>query len=98
MMVKLTCKVCNTTTLEVEVVHVDIQTLLVVDIKALLGILKQKGRLANATGTFYTYHTVRPVNLVHEDTTDRSVDMLNKIAVPSPGGRQRKYIRSAGAA
>jgi hypothetical protein len=47
----------------------------------LLGILKQKGRLADAARTLDADHTVAPVDLVHEGTAYWGIRMLYKISM-----------------
>ena len=81
MVIELSGKVGNTVTLEIEVVHVDIQTLAVVDIKLLLGVLQQEGGFSNASGAFNTNQTVVPVDLVHKGSTNWCIDMLHKVSM-----------------
>ena len=84
--VELTGKLLYATTLEVEVVHVDIKTLLVADVEMLLGILQQECRLAHTTGALDADKTVVPVNLIHKAATDGSIDMLYKVFVSAEKG------------
>jgi hypothetical protein len=81
MMIELTGKVGYAVPLEVEIVHVDIQTLAVADIKLLLCILKQECGLSDTTGTLDADEPVVPVDLVHEITTNRCVDMLYEVSM-----------------
>ena len=81
MMIELSGKVGNTVSLKVEVVHVDIQTLTVVDIKLLLGVLEEESGLSDATRTLDTNQSVAPIDLIHQGTTNRSIGMLNEISM-----------------
>ena len=81
MMIELSCKVGNAVTLEVKVVHVDVQTLTVADIEILLGILKEECGLSYTSGALDAYEPVVPVNLVHESTANRCIDMLYKVSM-----------------
>jgi hypothetical protein len=67
--------------LEVEVVHVDIQTLAIVDIKMLFGVLQQEGGFSDTSGAFDANQSVAPVNLVHEGATNWCIDMLHKVSM-----------------
>ena len=80
-MIELTGEIGNATSLEVEVVHVDVKTLFVVHIKLFLGILQEECGLSDASRTLDANHTVVPVNLIHECTTNRSIHMLNQITM-----------------
>ena len=81
--IELTCKFGNAVPLEEEVVHVDIQTLLVGYIKTLLGVLQQESGLANAARTFNTNHAVVPIDLIHQGATNRGIGMLNEVSMRS---------------
>ena len=81
MLVEFAGKVGNAMSLEVEVVHVDIQTLLVEYIKMLFSVLEEEGGLSDAACTFDADHTVAPVDLVHKGATYWSVDMLDKVSM-----------------
>ena len=81
MMIELSSKISYTMTLKIEIVHVDIQTLTVVDIKLLLGVLKQEGGLSNAPGTLDANQSVTPVNLVHKGSTNWCIGMFHEISV-----------------
>jgi hypothetical protein len=74
---KVTCKIGNTSALEIEVVHVHIQALAIVWPKVFLGILEEKGRFAYASSAFDANHTIVPVNLIHQGSSDWSICMLN---------------------
>jgi hypothetical protein len=78
---ELSCKVGNAVSLKIEIVHVDIQTLAVIDVKTLFGILKEESGLSDTTGTLDTNHAVTPVNLIHQDATNRCIYMLNQVPV-----------------
>ena len=58
-------KVGNATSLEIEVIHIHIETLAVVGIKVLLGILQQECGLSHTSCTLNANQTVAPVNFVH---------------------------------
>ena len=75
--VEFSCKVGDTLALKIEVVHVDIQALLVLYIEMFLRVLQQKRCFAHTTRTLDTDHTVGPVNLVHQRTADRGFGMLH---------------------
>ena len=83
MVIELSCKVGNAVALKIEVVHVDIQTLAVIDIKLLLGILEQEGGLSDTSRTLDADETVAPVDLIHKGATDWCVGMLHEISVRS---------------
>lgn len=78
---EIACKICNASTLEIEIVHVYIQALTVGRTKVLFGILEEEGRLAYASCSLYAYHAVAPVYFVHQVTTDRSIGVLNKVSM-----------------
>ena len=80
-MIKLSGEVGYTVTLEVEVVHVDIQTLAVVDIKLLLGVLQKEGGLSDTSRTFDANEPVAPVDFVHQGAAYWCVGMLDEISV-----------------
>jgi hypothetical protein len=44
-------------------------------------ILQEEGCLSYSPCAFYTNHTLAPVYLVHQKTSDRSVDMVHQIGV-----------------
>ena len=67
--------------LKVEVVHVDIQTLLVEYIEMVFGILQEESGFADSTSALDANHAVIPVDLVHQSATDRCVDVLNEVSV-----------------
>ena len=81
MMIELSGKVGNAVSLEVEVVHVDVQTLTVADIEVLLGILEEECGLSNTSGALNAYEPVVPVDLVHESTANRCIDMLYEVSM-----------------
>src|SRR3712207_9314301 len=72
--------------LEIEIIHVDVQTSSIRSAIFLFGILQEESRLANASGAFDTYHVVVPINLIHEVATDLSVGVLNQIGVSPKKG------------
>ena len=80
---ELAGKVGNAVPLEVEVVHVDVQALAVVQTESLLGILQQESRLAHATGSLDAYHAVVPVDFVHQQATYRGIDVFYQVAMRS---------------
>jgi len=75
--VEFSCKVGDTLALKIEVVHVDIQALLVLYIEMFLCVLQQKGGLADASRSLDADHAVGPVDLVHERTADGGIGMLD---------------------
>jgi hypothetical protein len=79
MMIEFTCEVCNAVSLKVEIVHVDIQTLTVVNIKLLSGVLQQEGGFSNTSGALDANQPVVPVDLVHKGSTNWCIDMLHKV-------------------
>ena len=70
-------------TLEVEVIHIYIQTLPVAWVEVFLGILKQKSGLSNPSRTANAYHTVVPVYLIHKGAVDRCIGVLYEISMSS---------------
>jgi len=78
---ELTGKVGKAPPLEVEIVHIDIETTRVVGSKVLLGILQEKSGFANTTGAFDAYEPMAPVYLIHQRAPNGSVGMLYKICV-----------------
>ena len=81
MLIELISKLRNTVTLEIEIVHVDIQTLTVVDIKLFFSVLKEEGGLSDATRALNADHAVAPVNLIHEGAANWCINMLYKVSV-----------------
>jgi len=79
--VEVARKVGDASTLEVEVVHVDIEALAILEREILLGILQEEGRLPYSTRALNAYQTAVPINLIHQQTTNRSIHMLDEIAV-----------------
>ena len=78
---ELACKVGNTTTLEVEVIQIDIQARTIAT-EALLGILQQEGCLAHATRALDAYQAGIPIYLVHQIATDKGgTDVLYQVIV-----------------
>ena len=81
MMIEVACEIGYTTSLEIEIVHVDVETLSVLCVEVSLGVLKEEGGFAHATRTFYTYHAIAPVNLIHKGAMYWCIDMLHKVSV-----------------
>jgi hypothetical protein len=81
MTVEIASEIGNTLTLKIEVVHVDIQALLVEYIEVLFGILQEESGLSDTARTFDTDHTVVPINLIHQNATNWCVRMLDKVSV-----------------
>ena len=81
MMIELSGKVGYAMSLEVEVVHVDVQTLAVVDIKLLLGVLQQEGGFPDAPRTLDADKAVAPVDLIHKGATNGCIRMLHEVSV-----------------
>ena len=81
MAVEVACEIGDTLSLEVEVVHVDIQALFVEYIEVFFGILQEECGLSDPTRTFDTDHAVVPVDLIHENATNWSIDVLNEVSV-----------------
>ena len=80
---ELAGEVRQAATLEVEVVHVDVQALVAAYIKILLSILKEERRLADTARALDTDEGLTPVNLIHQQTAHRQVGVLYKIGVGS---------------
>ena len=80
-MVELPSKVGNAAFLKVEVVHVDVETLPVLNVEMLLRVLEQEGGLSNTACALDAYQAVVPVDFIHQDSTNRGVRMLNQIAM-----------------
>ena len=85
-------KFSNTQTLEVEVVHIDIQTTAVGRSKLLFSVLQEEGGLADAPCTLDTYQAVAPVNLIHKITTDCSICVVYQIGMGAEKGLFHKSI------
>ena len=68
---------------EEEVVHVDVKALTVAQLEVFLGILQQERSLAHAPCALNAYQAVVPVNLVHQQPTDRRIDVLHQVAMCS---------------
>jgi hypothetical protein len=79
--VETACKFGDSLTLKKEIVHVDIQALFVEYIKMLFGILQQESGLTDTSRTFYTYHTVAPVDLINQGASYWCIGMLDKVSV-----------------
>lgn len=80
---ELTGEVSQTSALEIEIVHINVQTLTRAYIKILLGILQEKGGLADATSAFDAYERLLPVYFIHEGAAHVQVRVLNEIGVCS---------------
>ena len=78
---KLTGKVGDAASLEIEVVHVDIQTSVVVAAEMFLGVLQQESRLSHATCALNANEPVGPVYLVHEDAANWGVGVLHQVGM-----------------
>ena len=77
--VELTGKVGDATPLEVEVVHVDVETLAVSDTEVLLGVLQQEGCLTHTASALDANQAVVPVYLIHEGSTNWRVNVFHQI-------------------
>ena len=73
-------------------VHVDIQTSVVVHAKVFLGILEQEGGLAHTAASLDAYQPVVPVDFIHERTLHGSLRVLYEIAVSAKKGVQHTRI------
>ena len=78
-LIKRSCKVGNASSLEIEVVHVEIEAFAVVRVEMFLGILEQEGGFTHTTSSLDADHAVVPVYLVHEKTANGRIDMLHKV-------------------
>ena len=83
---EIACKICNASTLEIEIVHVDIQTTVVVGRKVFLGILQQECSLAHTPCSFDANHPVVPVDFVHQDSSYRGIGMFYQIGMGAKKG------------
>ena len=83
MAVELPRKVGDAMSLKIEIVHVDIQALLVEYIEVFLGVLQEECRFADATGPLDANHPVAPIDLIHQGATNRGIHMLNEVSVRS---------------
>jgi hypothetical protein len=81
LLAELASKIGNATPLEVEIVHVDVQALTVVRTELLFRILKEESGLPYSTRTLDAYHAMTPVYLIHQDATNRGIDMLNQVTM-----------------
>ena len=81
MFIELISELCNTMSLELEVVHVDIQTLAVVDIKSVFSVWQEEGGFSNAARALDADHAIAPVYLIHEGAANWCIYMLYKISV-----------------
>ena len=80
-LIEIARKLRDAVALEVEVVHVDIQALLVLYIKVLFGILQEEGGLSDAARSLDTDHAITPVDLIHKGASHWCVGMLDKVSV-----------------
>ena len=83
MAIELTCEVGDAVALKIEIVHVDIQALLVEYIEVFLGVLQEECRFADATCPLDANHPVAPIDLIHQGATNRGIHMLNEVSVRS---------------
>ena len=75
--VEFSSEVGDAVALKIEVVHVDIQALTVLYVEMFLGVLQQKGGLADASGALDADHAMGPVDLVHEGAADGGIGVLD---------------------
>ena len=69
--------------LEIEVVHVDVETPAVLRAEVLFGILEQEGCSAYAATAFDADESLVPVNFIHEGTSDGGLRALHQILMHS---------------
>src|SRR5574344_2519542 len=81
--IEFSCKICNASLLKIEIVHVDIETLAVLNVEFLFCILQQEGCLSDTTRSLDAYQAVVPVDFVHEDSANGCVRVLNQISMCS---------------
>ena len=80
---KVACKVCDSSALEIEIVHIHIQALAVSRAKVLFGILEKECRLAYTACSLNANHTVAPVYFVHQGASYWCVRMLYEVCMCS---------------
>ena len=76
---KLTGKLRDAFLLKVEVVHIDIEALPIINSELLLGILEEECGLSYTSRTLDADHAVIPVDLVHKDSSNRRIGMLDEV-------------------
>ena len=74
-------KIHQLTSLEVERVHVHIETLTQARVKILFGIGEQKGSASHSSGTTNTNQSIAPIDGVHQSSTHRGAGMLNEVGM-----------------
>ena len=83
---KFSGKVGDATPLEIEVVHVDIQTFMVVATEMLFGVLQQERRLSHTSCALNANEPVGPVNLVHKDASNRGIGVVHQVGMCAKEG------------
>ena len=80
---KVACKICDSSALKIEIVHIHKQTLAVSRAKVLLGILKEECRLSYTACSLNANQTIAPVDFVHQSTSYWCVRMLYEVCMCS---------------
>ena len=83
LVVEVACEIGDAPFLEVEVVHVDVEALPVVEVEVLFCVLQQECGLSDASRAFDANHTMAPVDLIHESATNWSIRMFHQISMRS---------------
>ena len=91
-LIEFTGEIGNAASLEIEVVHVDIQALTVVYVEILLCVLKKEGGFSHATCPLDADHTVVPVDFIHQESAYRSVRMFHQIGVRAKKGFHHFFV------
>jgi len=79
--IELSCEIGDAVALKIEVVHVDVQALLVEYIEMLFGVLQEESGLADTARTLNADHTAVPINLIHKAATYWGIGMLYKVSM-----------------
>ena len=65
MLYKITCKICYSSALKIEIIHIYIEAFPVCSTKFLLCILQKKSCFAYASRSLDANHTVVPIDFIH---------------------------------
>ena len=91
--VEFTRKLTETLTLEVKVVHVDVQALTVNDTEVLTRVLQKECGLTHTARSPDADQSVIPVDLIHKGPPDRSLSMLHEVGVCLEKGFHLLYLQ-----
>ena len=80
---KFTSELYDTTSLEIEIVRVDVEAFALTWVKVFLGKLQEEGGAPDAPWSAHSYHAIAPVDVVHQRTPDGSIEVLHEKCVCS---------------